>query len=222
MRGCRTLPASIFTDYCIMLKQKKFKIGRRLGPAVFDQCQTERFALSEARKKKAQVKDKHKKNISPYNLTLRDKQRIRFYYGIPERQFKRYIREAGEKSSTNPTGHLYAQLEMRLDNIVYKAGLAGTHRAARQMVSHGHIIVNEKRIRVPSHTVSVGDVIGIREASSGKKLFSNLEESSTQHGVPGWIEYNDKKHQWKISSKPSLSELPPAFNLSSVVEFYSR
>lgn len=202
-----------------MLRPKRFKIARRLGPVVYDQAQTERFALSEARKKKVFGKDKHKKSISAYNLALRDKQRIRLYYGLPERQFKRYVKESSAKAG-NPVLNLYARLESRLDNVVYRAGIAPTHRAARQMVSHGHITVNGKKIRVPSHLVSVGDIVAVRAGSAGSVLFNTEKKEQTQ--LPNWIEEAEKNRAWKVTGQPKADDVPSAFNIPSVVEFYSR
>jgi small subunit ribosomal protein S4 len=174
--------------------------------------------MSEARKKRGPVKDKHKKNISAYNLSLRDKQRLRIYYGLPERQFKRYVKESTEKTG-NPVLNLYTRLESRLDNVVYRIGLAPTHRAARQMVSHGHITVNGKRIRVASHIVSVGDVISVREGSTGSALFNT--EQTEQVSIPAWIAETEK-NRWKIEGGPKADDVPSVFNIPSVVEFYSR
>ncbi|HXK40431.1 MAG TPA: 30S ribosomal protein S4 [Candidatus Paceibacterota bacterium] len=202
-----------------MLRPKRFKIARRLGPLVYDQAQTERFALSEARKKRGPVKDKHRKNISAYNLALRDKQRLRLYYGLPERQFKRYVKETSAKEGS-PVLNLYSRLESRLDNVVYRVGLAPTHRAARQMVSHGHITVNGKKIRVASHTVSVGDVIGVREGSAGSVLFT--AEKKEKVAAPHWVAENEKSHTWEVTGQPKMDDVPSAFNITSVVEFYSR
>ncbi len=204
-----------------MLKPKKFKIARRLGPSVYEQAQTERFALSEARKKKAMVKDKHRKNISAFNVALKEKQRVRFYYGISERQFSRYVKESMALKG-NPVAHLFARLEQRLDNVVCKMGLAPTHRAARQMVSHGHIAVGGKRMRVPSHQVSEGAVITVREGSQGKKIFSKDDEKTPTATIPNWISFDEKKKEWKIVGVPHLELLQPGFNLNAVIEFYSR
>lgn len=202
-----------------MFRPKRFKIARRLGPAVFEQTQTERFALSEARKKRGNTqKGKHRSNISAYNLSLRNKQRVRLYYGLPERQFKRYVKEASARAG-NPSTNLYTTLEMRLDNIVYRIGLAHTHRAARQMVSHGHIMVNGKRIRVPSHRVSEGDVITIREGSAASKLFTEKREGSRP---AAWVGEAEKGSSWKVASTPATEEVPSAFDMPAVIEFYSR
>jgi small subunit ribosomal protein S4 len=201
-----------------MLRPKRFKIARRLGPAVFEQTQTERFAVSEARKKRAPQKDKRRKNLSAYNIALRAKQLVRIHYGLPERQFKRYVKESAAKTG-NSAAHLYSMLEQRLDNIVYRIGLAKTHRGARQMVSHGHIMVNGKRIRVPSHLVSEGDIISVREGSVSSKLFAEKAESSR---TAGWIVETEKATTWKVSGSPAQEDIPSAFNIPGVIEFYSR
>ncbi len=205
-----------------MHRPKRFKIGRRLGPLVYDQTQTERFALAEARKKKTQTKGKHKTTITAYNLALKDKQRVRMYYGIPERQFKRYVKESSLHTG-NTVEKLYARLETRLDNIIYRIGIGPTHRAARQFVSHGHITVNGKKIRVPSHGVSVGDVIAVRGGSAAKKPFvKSDEEKKEMRTAPSWIAVDDKAGTWTVKSLPKTDAEPSVFNLSGVVEFYSR
>ncbi|QQR82654.1 30S ribosomal protein S4 [Candidatus Campbellbacteria bacterium] len=204
-----------------MLKPKKFKIARRLGPSVYEQTQTERFALSEARKKKAMVKDKHRKNISAFNIALKEKQRVRFYYGISERQFSRYVKESMALKG-NPVAHLFARLEQRLDNVVARIGLAPTHRAARQMVSHGHITIGGKKMRVPSHSVSEGEVVSIREGSQGSRLFVQEEGKTPTATLPNWISFDEKKKEWKIVGVPHLELVQSGFNLNAVIEFYSR
>lgn len=205
-----------------MFRPKRFKIARRLGPAVFEQTQSERFALSEARKKKGQEKGKHRRNISAYNVALRDKQRVRFYYGVTERQFSRYVKESTAKTG-NSAATLFATLERRLDNVVFRAGLAPTHRAARQMVSHGHITVNGKKIRVPSHPVFEKDAIAIREGSRGIRPFEkDGDKKEPTPALPEWISFDEKKNAWMITGMPKSGEMQSAFNFTSIVEFYSR
>lgn len=204
-----------------MLRPKRFKIARRLGPAVFEQTQTERFSLSEARKKNSQGKDKRRKNISAYNLALREKQRVRIYYGLTERQFGNYVAKA-TAGKGNPVELLYNQLEMRLDNVAYRIGLAPTHRAARQMAAHGHLTVNGKRIAIPSHQVSIGDIVSIRGGSSGSILFTANEEKLRAGTLPGWIEMNEKQGGWKLTGTPDATAIDSAFNFPAVIEYYSR
>lgn len=205
-----------------MQRPKRFKIARRLGPSVFDQTQTERFALAEARKKGPMGKDKHRRNISAFNTALREKQRVRLYYGLTERQFASYVKESTEKKG-NPVEHLYARLESRLDNVAYRLGLAPTHRAARQMVSHGHLTVDDSRTRVPSRQVHVGETIGIRGGSQVKKLFTETEEKRKEQTIPTWMSYDEKKNGWRMDAAPKMEDVSAAgFDLRSVIEFYSR
>lgn len=202
-----------------MQRPKRFKIARRLGPAVFDQTQTERFSLSTARKEKNAREVKHRRNLSAFNIALREKQRVRVYYGITERQMQKYVDLAMENAA-NPALALFVELESRLDNIAYRIGLAPTHRAARQMTAHGHLTVNGKRMRVPSHQVGEGDVVAVRGGSSGKTLFTANAEKLKEHTLPAWL--TEEKGGWKVSGQPSADEIPSAFNFGAVIEFYSR
>ena len=124
-----------------MIIGPKFKIAKRLGAQIFEKTQTQKFALSEARR--GQRQGRRRGNISDYKRQLIEKQKLRFTYGISEKQLRRYINEATSKSH-QPIALLMSRLESRLDNVVYRLGLAKTRQFARQMVSHGHILVNEK------------------------------------------------------------------------------
>src|SRR3989344_9496769 len=136
--------------------KSKYRIAKRLGSAVFEQTQTQKFALSEARVKQRTRKG-GRGGASDYNRQLLEKQRLRFTYGLKERELSNYAKRA--YTATNPTQALHAALEMRADSIVYRAGVASTRRAGRQMVSHGHILINGKRITTPSYNLKKGDVL---------------------------------------------------------------
>ncbi len=141
-----------------MKKVKKYKIGRRLGAGVFEKCQTAKFVASEARHAKSS-KNKKPKMLSGYALQFVEKQKVRFMYGVSEKQLSNYIKESVSKKGSQANEVLFELLETRLDNVVYRLGLAHTRRLSRQMTSHGHIIVNGKRTTIPSLRVKVGDVI---------------------------------------------------------------
>ena len=164
-----------------MLSKPKYKICKRLGSGVYEKCQTEKFALSEARVKKT---FKRRRNLSDYGRQLLEKQKVRFTYGITEKQLRKYVSRA--VITKEPAAELYKGLETRLDNTVYRLGFAPTRRAARQMVSHGHIIINTKRMTVPSHIVKKGDIIEVREASKDKTLFVGNSETISAHTAPKW------------------------------------
>ncbi len=202
----------------------KYKICRRLGPGIFEKCQTQKFALAEARGGK-QVRKKHAGGSmarSDYALQQQEKQRVRLTYGITERQFSSLVSSAVARRETKSIVQLYANLESRLDNVVYRMGLATTRRQARQMVAHGHILVNGIRIMVPSHHVHTQDKIGIREGSKKKTLFTGLDEQIKAAVVPAWISLNPEKRSAVIKGVPAPGQGEVAFDLASVIEFYSR
>ena len=174
----------------------KFKIAKRLGAPIFEKTQSQKFALSES--KQGRTSKRKPGQMSDYKRQLIEKQKMRFTYGITEKQLRRYVDEALEKSE-QPVLNLYTRLEMRLDNVVYRLGLAKTRRFARQMVSHGHILVNGKRMTVPSHKVKVDDVISVREGSRQSIIFTNLAENFEAASVPAWLSFDIKKLEGKTT-----------------------
>ena len=198
----------------------KYKIARRLGPLVFEKTQTQKFQLSEARHARKKS-DKRPKQLSDFGLQLIEKQRVRFSYGITERQLSNYVIKASEMKGGNTGEKLYGMLESRLDNVVYRLGIAHTRRLARQMVSHGHFVVNGKRTTVPSYAVSQGDVVTVREGSKKSVLFTELAKKLENYSTPKWLRFDVAKLEAKIDGQPAL-EAGGAFNLNTVLEYYSR
>jgi len=198
----------------------KFKIAKRLGAPIFEKTQTQKFALSEARRGKVRT-GRRPGAMSDYKRQLIEKQKMRFSYGISERQLQRYVREAVAKSS-QPIVMLIERLESRLDNVVYRLGLAKTRQAARQMVSHGHIIVNGRRITVPSHKVAVGDEITVREGSKNTGLFTTITDEHSAQGVPNWLTFDIKKLSGTKKSEPQYDPTETLFDPQLVLEYYSR
>lgn len=201
----------------------KYKICRRLGPGVFEKCGTQKFALAEARSTKT-IKKKRGGGMarSDYGIQQKEKQRVRFTYGITERQFSSLVSDAVAHRGTTSAVKLYANLETRLDNVVYRMSFGPTRRQTRQMVAHGHILVNGKRIMVPSHHVKVGDEISIREGSKKKPLFMILDESLKTATIPAWISLNPEKKSAVVKGVPVPGQGEMAFDFGSVIEFYSR
>src|SRR5438128_843190 len=148
-----------------MIIGPKYKIARRLGAPIFEKTQGQKYALHLERKGKKRGFSKPK---SEYGIQMNEKQKARFTYGLSEKQFSNYVKEALSKKSSNASGMIFEFLETRLDNIIYRLGFAPTRLGARQMVSHGHIAVNGKRVTVPSKRVYLGDKIEIVERSKGK------------------------------------------------------
>jgi len=198
---------------------QKYKICRRLGSGVFEKCQTTKFAMSEARHAK-NAKNKRPKPLSGYAQQFIEKQKVRFMYGISERQFSNYIKEAVENKGTSATEHLFELLENRLDNVVYRFGLTNSRRLSRQMVSHGHIVINGKKTTVASMRVKIGDVIAVREGSKKSVLFSDMVEKRKDYTCPNWLTFNSESLTGKVQGKPKNTE--GYVDLNTVLEFYSR
>ncbi len=204
-----------------MIIGPKYKIAKRLGAAIFEKTQTQKFALSEARKGQGQQRGRRRGNISDYKRQLIEKQKMRFTYGISEKQLRRYINQSLSKSH-QPITLLIARLESRLDNVIYRLGLAKTRQFARQMVSHGHIHVNGKRISVPSHFVKVGDILTVREGSKASGMYTNLADEHQDAGVPNWLTFNLKKLEGEKKSEPTYVPSETLFDPQQVLEYYSR
>lgn len=156
-----------------------------------------------------------------YRVRLQEKQKLRFNYGISERQLRRIVREAVQ-SKTLTDDKIIELLERRLDNVVFRGGLAPTIPAARQLVSHKHIMVNNKRVNIPSYRVKVGDVIQPREKSLKIAPIQVALLDGPQLNYPEWLEFNESATSIQIMSLPNANAIPFPLELSLVIEFYSR
>lgn len=196
----------------------KYKIARRLGAPIFEKTQTAKYTLSLARKEKTGKRAGRPK--SEFGLALIEKQKARFTYGLGEKQFRSYVDKA--LTSENPTQKLFTLLETRLDNILFRAGLAKTRSGARQMASHGHTTVNGKRVNVPSLQPKIGDVVGVRVGSQMSPLFADAAERMKVQSAPAWLEVNPEKREVKVVGGPVLAETQNVFDLRAAIEFYNR
>lgn len=160
--------------------------------------------------------------MSQYALQLREKQKVKRLYGLLERQFANLMKEAGRKKGQS--GEMLLQLlEQRLDNAVYRAGFAPSRRAARQLVTHGHFLLNGVRVDIPSIRTKPGDVLAVRETSAKGAYFKNLDETSPAPAdTPGWIKANRKKFEVQITGLPTRDEAEPDIKEQLIVEYYSR
>ena len=165
--------------------------------------------------------NQRKKKVSEYGLQLKEKQKLKFIYGVMEKQFYHYFKVA-EKMDGITGDNLVTVLESRLDNVVYRAGFATTRREARQMVCHGHFLVNGKRVDIPSYRVKADDVVAL--CDNAKKSVRIKEIVETNHGrmVPEWIEANAETLTAKIARMPLRSDLDFELEEHLVVELYSR
>lgn len=202
-----------------MSKITKFKICRRLGPGVYEKCQTQKFALSETRK--SARKPKRRKQISDYGTQLLEKQKVRFSYGLKEKQLVKYVKKALAQKEGTVYERLFKEVESRLDNVVYRLGLAETRAKARQIVTHGHIVVNGKRLNIPSYSVSNGEIVGVRIQSQSKPLFADFESKFKEVSIPNWLSFDLKKKEGKVVGVPKIGS-GEMFDLPAVFEFYSR
>ena len=201
----------------MVIRKPKYKLGRRLGAFIHRKCQTQKFAANEAKKRKTIG---IKKPTSDYGHQLLEKQKVRFYYGITEKQLRRYVKEAMKSDDTNKA--LYQKLELRLDSVVHHSGLAGTQPMARQMVSHGHITVNGRKVTIPSYIVKKGDIVEVRPQSRDRKIFTERAEEIAQANPPAWMKVDPKNLKVEIVSDPDYDPTALPFDFKAVFEFYTK
>jgi len=159
--------------------------------------------------------------ISERGLQLREKQKVRFSYGVLERQFRRVFVEAKRGSGT--TGeNLLILLERRLDNVVYRLGFADSRAQARQVVRHGHIVVNGRKTDIPSFLVKEGDVIKWREASKKTEYYKRIAEEIEEKMIPNWLSLDKESMTGRVLSLPVKDDIEAVFNEKAIVEYYSR
>jgi len=163
---------------------------------------------------------KRRKKVSEYGTQLAEKQKAKYTYGILEKQFSNLFKKAA--SSKGITGNVLLQLlECRLDNVVYRLGIAPTRAAARQLVSHKHITVNGKVVNIPSYSVRSGEVIGVREKSKSLEVVTNAL-SSRRHNNYSWVEWSDESKEGKFLNVPEREEIPENIKEQLIVELYSK
>lgn len=197
----------------------RYKICKRLGPSVFEKCQTQRFQVSAS--KKPQKGKGFKRGGSEYQKQLLEKQKLRLTYGLTEKQFASYVEKA-LANHVNPQETLFQELEERLDSVVYRMGLAKTRRMARQIVAHGHVTVNGRRVTIPSYKVSTTDALAVRDGSRTSALFENLSERLREYRHPSWIQFDDKALVGAMKTKPLFSDQDTAVDMRAVFEYYTR
>lgn len=147
---------------------------------------------------------------------------MKFLYLLRERQFKNYIQEALKGKTGDISSRLAEFLELRLDTVAYRLGFAKSRSMARQIVGHGHISVNGRKINIPSYRVKIGDKISIRSESSAKKIFQDIDIYLKKYNPPVWIELDKEKKEGKIMGKPGAQDIEVKTNLNAIIEFYSR
>jgi len=159
--------------------------------------------------------------ISDRGLQLREKQKLRFSYGVLERQFRRFFSEA-IRASGSTGDNLRILLERRLDNIVYRLGFADSRAQARQITNHGHILVNGRKVNIPSFLVKSGDVISWHQSSRKTEFYKTVVEKVKAKAIPGWLSLDEEKMEGAVLNLPVKDELEAKFDTASIVEYYSR
>ena len=194
------------------------KISRRFGVPL--------FGPSKALERRAYPPGQHgvragRRKQSDYAIALAEKQKLRMQYGVLEKQFRRYFAEAARRRGI--TGHILLELlEMRLDNVCYRLGLGNTRRASRQFVGHGHVLVNDKRVDIPSYQCKPGDVIKVRESNRSQQLAMRLVDMTQARPVMDWLTMDRDKLVGSVVRTPEREEIDPKVNEQLVVELYSR
>ena len=193
------------------------RINRRFSQAI--------FAPTKAFERKPHLPGQHgprlRRKLSDYASGLNEKQKLRYMYGMTEKQFRLTFERA--KSKRGVTGEIFLQmLECRLDNVVYRLGLAKSRAAARQFVGHGHIVVNGKKTDIASFSVKEGDEIEVRERTSSRQLATQSLEGSQARIVPEWLNLNTDSLKATVNRIPSVDETEQSINVQLIVEYYSR
>lgn len=174
--------------------------------------------LGVNKKSNRNIRPNANRKLTEYGIQLREKQKARFVYGVQEKQFYKLYEEATRKEGV--TGELLLQyLERRLDNVIYRLGFGSTRRQARQIVSHGHILINGKRVNIASYRVRQGDVISVKENS---KELGIIKESVGQKSVPGWLSLEESELTAKVLENPGRDAVDFEINEAMIIEFYSR
>jgi len=159
--------------------------------------------------------------VTEYGLQLREKQKVRRMYGVLEKQFRRYYKEADRRKGSTGV-NLLQLLECRLDNVVYRMGFASTRAEARQLVSHKAISVNGKTVNIPSYQVQPGDIIAVREKAKKQARIASAMEIHQQRGLPHWVEVDPKKFEGVFKAVPDRSDLSADIHENLIVELYSK
>ncbi|MDP9270830.1 MAG: 30S ribosomal protein S4 [Chloroflexota bacterium] len=199
------------------------RICRREGLKLFlkgSRCYTKKCSF-ERRSTPPGMYAQRRRKSSEYGLQLREKQKVRKSYSVLERQFRNYFEKAAKHSGMTGVD-LLRMLEMRLDNVVFRMGLASSRAQARQLVSHGHFAVNGRATNIPSFGTKAGDQIEVRESRRGREHFKTTAETIKSAQVPEWVSVDATKLSGSVLSEPTREQMPLEFNEQLVVEYYSR
>ena len=210
------------------MKKKKCKICRRAGTKLFlkgDRCLSPKCAMVRRPYPPGKKGKRRPSPLSEYGRQLREKQKLKNWYNLRERQFRKYVKEvlsSHKKTSADSEEMLIKILESRLDNVVFVLGFASSRTQARQLVSHGHFLVNGRVVNIPSYQVKRGDVIALKPQSLKKNAFKDIMLKLKKQKIPSWLTLDLQKLEAKVIGEPSLKEASPPADISVIFEYYSR
>lgn len=202
----------------------KCKKCRRYGEKLFlkgERCNTPKCAITRRNYAPGIHGPKGSPRQSEYGAQLFEKQKAKKIYGMREKQFKNYFIKASKKKGL--TGNMLTQLlETRLDNVVFRLGLANSRASSRQIVNHGHITINNQSVNIPSCQVKINDIIKIKKNSKKNNYFQNIAKTIIKDTIPKWLEMNLKELSGKVIALPSQADIDKSINTKQIVEFYSK
>ncbi len=204
----------------------KCKQCRRIGEKLFlkgERCFSPKCAMIKRNYPPGMHGAKRGPRVSEYGIQLQEKQKAARTYQLLEKQFHGYYERARKIKQGQTGDNLLALLELRLDNVLYRSGVAASRSIARQIVNHGHLLVNGKNMDIPSYTVASGDIITFKEQSKSNKIIQEMLKKLDAKRAPGWLEVQDVNNfQIKVLATPTVDELPEGIDTALIVEYYSR
>lgn len=199
----------------------KCKVCRRLGISI---CNSPKCPIRKKPYPPGQKGKRRPRALSEFGKELREKQKLKYLYNLTEKQFRNYVKKilSSPRKEEDAVTLLIRKLESRLDNVIFRLGFAVNRVQSRQLVSHGHFLVNKKRVDVPSFEVKTGDTIELKNGSRGKIATQSLLASLKKQKPPSWLELNVDKLEGKVKGKPSFEEVLPPVEVPLIFEYYSR
>ena len=208
------------------MRDNKCKICRRFGQKLFlkgDKCFTSKCPMTRRPYPPGKSSGSRRSRVSEYGRQLMEKQKLRIFYGLKEKQLRNYIKDVLQHSSQEGVAQILIQsLESRFDNVVYRMGFADSRAQARQLVLHGHFLINGKKVDRPSYRLKPTDVIAVKEKSKKIPSFQQVEARLKKRETPVWLKVMPKKLEGEILRWPTVEEINPPADISTIFEFYSR
>lgn len=213
-------------DYSIM-ETKNCKICRRLGEKLFlkgERCMSAKCAMVKRPFPPGQKAKKRRGSLSEYGKELKEKQKMKKWYGLSESQMERYVKEVEKRRAKieNVADALIEKIESRLDNTIFRLGLAKSRAQASKLVSHGHFMVNGRKVDIPSYEMKIGDVISIRPGSKKKEPLKDLDALMKNYKLPSWLNFDKDKGEGKFVKKPIAADVQLPVEIATLFEHYSR